>query len=61
MGGRAGGRKGEGGERRIKEGGEEGEGVEKGERGRVERGWKQADRDLYIYHNYKRTILYHSA
>ena len=54
------------GERRIREGGEEGQGGEKGGRmggtdGRRERGGKKEDMDLYIYHNYKRTILYHSA
>ena len=29
--------------------------------GRRERGGNKEDMDLYIYHNYKRTILYHSA
>ena len=46
------------------EGGREGDGLERegGEKkGREGRGGKEEDRDLYIYHNYKRTILYHSV
>ena len=49
----------------IREGGEEGEGGRKegGCEGRREggRGEGRNKIGIYIYHNYKRTILYHSA
>ena len=67
MGGRAGGRKGGGGRRREgrdgleREGrkGREGEGREDGRDGGKGEGRNKIG--IYIYHNYKRTILYHSA